>query len=79
MNKGIGMGMSWGWGQIGYSGPEDAAHWEEMGSNDGPRGWWQVLGSSGGWGVILEPGTHTWLFHRYLSSLSPKSTLAWNF
>ena len=62
-----------------YSGPEEAAHWEEMGSNDGPVGWWQVLGSSGGWGVILELGTHTWLFHRYLSSLSPKSTLAWNF
>lgn len=34
MNKGIGMGMSWGWGQMGYSGPEDAAQWEEMGSND---------------------------------------------
>lgn len=36
MSKGIGMGMSWGWGKMGYCGPEEAAHWEEMGSNDGP-------------------------------------------
>lgn len=36
VSKDIGMGMSWGWGKMEYCGPEEATHWEEMGSNDGP-------------------------------------------
>lgn len=75
MNKGLGMGMNWERGQMGYPGQEEAGRQGEMGYKDGSAGWRWVLGGMESQARARHPHLDV---PQVQSSLPPKSALAPN-